>query len=58
LLLYSWLAVTQVLNTEELPSLTQASPMRLELRWHSSGMYVVVSPNTRTNFPHSVITFF
>jgi hypothetical protein len=31
---------------------TQARPMRPELRRHSSGTYVIVSPNTETNIPH------
>jgi hypothetical protein len=36
----------------EPPSLTQSSPTRLELARHSSGIYVVVSPNTGTDIPH------
>jgi hypothetical protein len=33
------------------PSFTQVNLMWLELRRHSSGIYVVVSPNTRINIP-------
>jgi hypothetical protein len=39
---------------DEPPSLTQASPTQPELRRHSSRIYVVLSPNTGTNTPHSL----
>jgi hypothetical protein len=48
LLLYGRFAVTWLPNTEVPPLLTQASLMRPKLHRHSSGIYVVVSPNTRT----------
>jgi hypothetical protein len=32
--------------------------MQLQLHWHSSGIYVVVSPNTGTDIPHIGIIFF
>jgi hypothetical protein len=39
------------------PHLTQASPTRPELRRHSSGIYVVFSPNTGTDIPHTCLLF-
>jgi hypothetical protein len=50
--LYGQLTFSWLLNIEVPLSLTQASPMWPELYHHSSGIYVVVSPNTITDIPH------
>jgi hypothetical protein len=50
--LYSRLAVTRLLNMED-RCCSHRSSMRLELCQHSSGIYMVVSPRTRTDIPHT-----
>jgi hypothetical protein len=52
--IYGQLAVTRLPNTEGLPSLIQASPMRPKFYWHSSGIYMIVSPNAGINIPQCV----
>jgi hypothetical protein len=50
--LYGRLAVTRLPNTED-----RRSPTRPELRRHSSGTYVIFSPNTGTDIPHTCLLF-